>query len=150
MDSYTQIATDVFVINDTCNVYLLRSGRDGVLIDFGSGIALDNLDEIGVARITDVLMTHHHRDQGQGLSRAVDAGIKIWVPPVERDLFDKVDEHWQMRPLDNNYDLRQDRFSLLEPVEVAGVVAEYRCATYGICLELIEMWPSLSTSMDVG
>ncbi len=28
----------------------------------------------------------------------------IWVPPVERDLFAAIDQHWQARPLDNDYD----------------------------------------------
>ena len=126
-----EIAPDVFLVRDTCNVYVLRSGTDAVLIDFGSGLALDRLGDWGVERVTDVLMTHHHRDQGQGLARAEQAGIRIWVPPVEKELFTQVDRHWQMRPLDNNYDLRQDRFSLLESVEVAGSVAEYRRVRYG-------------------
>ncbi len=57
-----------------------------VLVDFGSGAILDHLAEIGVERVTDVLVTHHHRDQVQGLARAAEAGIRIWVPPLERDL----------------------------------------------------------------
>src|SRR3712207_8117851 len=44
-----------------------------------------------------VLMTHHHRDQGQGLPLAVAAGIRIHVPPVERELFSHVDEMWRTR-----------------------------------------------------
>jgi glyoxylase-like metal-dependent hydrolase (beta-lactamase superfamily II) len=131
MKTHVQIAPNVFLVRDTCNVYVLRAGSEAILIDFGSGLALDLLDELGVERVTDVLMTHHHRDQGQGLDLAVDAGIRIWVPPVEKALFAEVDEHWQMRPVDNNYDLRQDRFSLIEPVQVAGSVAEYRWTRYG-------------------
>lgn len=131
MESHMQIATDVFLVRDTCNVYVLRSGSEAVLIDFGSGLALDLLGEFGVERVTDILMTHHHRDQGQGLARAVEAGIRIWVPPVEKALFAEVDEHWQMRSVDNNYDLRQDRFSMLESVQIAGSVAEYRWKRYG-------------------
>ena len=57
-----------------------------VLVDFGSGAILDHLDEIGVERVTDVLVTHHHRDQVQGLARAAEAGIRIWVPPLEAPL----------------------------------------------------------------
>ena len=116
---------------DTCNVYVLRSGRDAVLVDFGSGEVLDELAEFGVERVTDVLLTHHHRDQLQGLTRAVDAGARIWAPPVERELIEQVDRHWLARPIDNDYDLLQDRFSLLEPVPVTGVVDEYRTRRYG-------------------
>ena len=53
------------------------------------------------------------------------------MPPVEVDLFAHVDDHWRTRPLDNDYNLRQDRFSLLESVPVTGTVPEYRTRRYG-------------------
>lgn len=126
-----QIASNVFLYHDTCNVYVLRSGREAVLIDFGNGDVLAHLDQWGIDRVTDVLVTHHHRDVVQGLWRAEAAGIRVWVPPVERELFDRLDEHWASRTLDNDYDLRQDKFSLMEPVPVTGTVAEYRTRRYG-------------------
>ena len=116
---------------DTCNVYVLRSGRDATLVDFGSGAVLEHLGELGVDRVTDVLVTHHHRDQVQGLARAVAAGARVWVPPVERDLIEGIDRHWAARQVENDYDLRQDRFSLLEGVPVTGTVDEYRMRRYG-------------------
>lgn len=125
------VAPDVFRFRDTCNVYVLRSGRDATLIDFGSGAVLEFLGELGIERVTDVLVTHHHRDQVQGLQRARAAGARIWVPPIERDLIAAVDRHWQRRPMDIDYDLRQDRFSLLESVPITGTVAEYRARRYG-------------------
>src|SRR3954466_14259855 len=126
-----QVAEGVVRVRDTCNVYVLRSGREATVVDFGSGLVLDRLAELGVDRITDVLVTHHHRDQVQGLRRAVEAGARVWVPPVEADLVARVDAHWQARQLDNDYDLRQDRFSLLEEVPVAGTVDEYRTRRFG-------------------
>ncbi len=125
------LANGVHRFRDTCNVYVLVHERTAVLIDFGSGAVLDHLADFGVDRVTDVLVTHHHRDQVQGLHRAVAHGARIWVPPVERDLFDRVDDHWQQRPIYNYYDLRQDRFSLLEPVPVTGTVPEYRTRRFG-------------------
>jgi glyoxylase-like metal-dependent hydrolase (beta-lactamase superfamily II) len=125
------LGAEVARIRDTCNVYVLRSGRDALVIDFGSGAVLDHLDVLGVDRVTDVLVTHHHRDQVQGLSRADAAGVRIWVPPLEHDLIARAGEHWQARPLDNDYDLRQDRFSLLQSVPVTGTVDEYRSRTIG-------------------
>src|SRR5687768_4843864 len=80
----------------------------------------------------DVLMTHHHRDQGQGLARAVQAGIRIWVPHTEQDLFHSVDAHWQARQIYNNYNVREDRFSLLESVPVAGTLQDYETCPFGI------------------
>jgi glyoxylase-like metal-dependent hydrolase (beta-lactamase superfamily II) len=126
-----EVAEGVLCVHDTCNVYVLRSGSDAVLVDFGSGAALDLREELGVERFTDVLLTHHHRDQVQGLARAVEAGIHVWAPPVERDLIDRVESHWQEQSIDNQYDLTQNRFSLLEEVPVDGCVEEYRTGRYG-------------------
>ena len=126
-----ELGPDVARFVDTVNVYLIRSGRSGILIDFGSGDVLDHMAELGVDRITDVLLTHHHRDVTQGLARARAAGIRIWAPPTERALIEAADIHWQMRPLDNDYDLREDRFTILDDVPVDGVVEEYRTRRYG-------------------
>src|SRR5215211_2639525 len=128
---FTRISDSLYCFHDTCNVYILCSGREAVLVDFGSGDVLDHLAEIGVDRVTDVLMTHHHRDQGQGLARAAQAGIRIWVPHTEQDLFHSVDAHWQAREIYDNYNVRQDRFSLLEPVPVAGTLEDYQVRQFG-------------------
>ncbi|NED95943.1 MBL fold metallo-hydrolase [Phytoactinopolyspora alkaliphila] len=133
----SEVAPGVFRLRDTCNVYVIRQDTEsegpttGIAVDFGSGAVLDHLHEMGIERLTHVLMTHHHRDQGQGLHRAVAAGVEIHVPPVEQDLFGAVDKMWSSRPMVNDYNLRQDKFSLLEPVVVAGTVPEYRSAEYG-------------------
>jgi glyoxylase-like metal-dependent hydrolase (beta-lactamase superfamily II) len=122
---------------DTCNVYVVRQGEEAVAIDFGGGDVLDELAEIGV-RLTDVFVTHHHRDQVQGLRRAADAGIRIWVPEVEQDLIARVSEHWQARGVANNYNNRQDRFSLLEDVPVTGTLRDYSSVDgAGQCFQVI-------------
>ncbi|MCM3717779.1 MBL fold metallo-hydrolase [Fictibacillus phosphorivorans] len=123
-----RITENVYLYSDTCHVYVVKKGENAILIDFGKGDVLDHLVSIGVKRVTDVLMTHHHRDQGQGLERAEAEGIKIWVPHAEQDLFSDVDAHWQSREIDNNYNMRQDRFSLLNSVFVSGTLQDY--ATY--------------------
>lgn len=121
----TEISPHLHRARDACNVYLLRDGSDAILVDFGAGAVLDALPD-GQPTPGAVVVTHHHRDQVQGLARAAAAGMQIWVPPVERELIEAVDEHWQARPIANSYDVRQDRFSLLEPVPVTGSVPEYR------------------------
>src|SRR3954470_3763758 len=126
-----RIRDGLFRIRDTCNVYVLRSGREGVAIDFGSGIVLDHLESLGIDRLTDVLVTHHHRDQVQGLDRALAHGASVWVPPVEQDLFRHAEDHWQSRGFDNDYNVRQDRWGPLWPIEVTGVLPEYRTVRFG-------------------
>jgi glyoxylase-like metal-dependent hydrolase (beta-lactamase superfamily II) len=124
-------AADVMRVVDTCNVWVIRTGATAVCIDFGSGLVLDRLEELGIEAVTDVLVTHHHRDSVQGLQRAVEAGARVWVPPVELDLFTRASEQWQSRTGDLDYDVRQTGFSLLDSIEVAGVVDEYRVRDYG-------------------
>lgn len=127
-----QVSEHLFLFEDTCNVYVVRSGQAAVLVDFGSGAVLDQLDEIGVERVTAVLMTHHHRDQAQGLPRAVTAGVEIWVPHTEQDLFHNVEAHWQSREIYNNYNSRQDRFTLLEslPDTSISTLGDYMSHTF--------------------
>ncbi|HLS03357.1 MAG TPA: MBL fold metallo-hydrolase [Actinomycetales bacterium] len=153
MSSFVQeIRPGVFRLRDTCNVYVVRApekapdgSTTGIAIDFGSGAVLDHLEEMGIDRITDVLMTHHHRDQGQGLPRAVESGIAIHVPPIEQDLFAQVDQMWTTRNIVNDYNLRQDRFSILDPVPIAGTVPEYRSANYGGVDVQVEPTPGHTT-----
>ena len=102
-----------------------------MVIDFGGGAVLDRLEELGVTRITDVLLTHHHRDQVQGLARAAAAGARIWAPPFDAPLVADADTLWQSRPLDVDYDLREDRFSTLGSLRIEGTVPEYRSARFG-------------------
>lgn len=126
-----KISEHLYVFEDTCNVYALTSGKGtAVLVDFGSGDVLEVLAESGILWVSDVLMTHHHRDQGQGLSQAAAGGTRVWAPYNEQDLFHSVGEHWQARELFVNYNMRQDRFSLLEPVAVGGLLEDY--ASYKI------------------
>ncbi len=126
-----RISENLYRFCDTCNVYIIRHGREAVLVDFGAGDVLGHLAEIGVECVTDVLMTHHHRDQGQGLARAAALGCHIWVPAVEQDLFANIDAHWQGRPVYNDYNMRQDRFSLLEPVAFTGLLQDYATLHFG-------------------
>jgi glyoxylase-like metal-dependent hydrolase (beta-lactamase superfamily II) len=125
------VTANVYCYRDTCNVYIVRSGREALLIDFGAGDVLPLLPELGVDHVSHVLMTHHHRDQAQGLPRAAAAGIAVWVPHTEQELFSGVDAHWQARPIYNNYDVRQDRFSLLESVPIMGTLRDYAGYRFG-------------------
>src|SRR4051794_22902212 len=107
-------ALQVAHVRDSFSGWGLTRGRDAVWIDFGSGAVLDRLEELGVDRITDVLVTHHHRDGVEGLARVAAAGARIWVPPVERALFTDARGHWSRRRVAGSYDVRQDSWAPLE------------------------------------
>lgn len=126
-----RLSDHIYWFEDTCNVFVIIQGKTAVLIDFGSGDVLSHLDELGIDQVTDVLMTHHHRDQAQGLAKAVAAGARVWVPHCEQDLFAHVDQLWQSREIYNNYNVRQDRFSLLDPVSISGTLRDYKEYQFG-------------------
>ena len=92
-----KISENLYLLEDTCNVYLVRDGNHGVLIDFGSGKILDYLPDLGVTRVDWILHTHHHRDQCQGDDVAVARSIPIAVPAHERHLFADAENFWRNR-----------------------------------------------------
>jgi glyoxylase-like metal-dependent hydrolase (beta-lactamase superfamily II) len=120
----------LYVYQDTCQVYIIKDLDRAVLIDFGSGEVLDALAEIGVDKVSDILITHHHRDQLQGLKIANERNIPVWVPHQEQDLIAEADELWQRREILNNYNNRQDRFSILHSVAIAGTLKDYSNCTF--------------------
>jgi hypothetical protein len=64
-----KISDNLYVFEDTCNLYVIRDGTRCVLIDFGSGKILDHLPQLGISNVDWILHTHPHRDQGQGVIR---------------------------------------------------------------------------------
>src|SRR3954454_17752169 len=61
-----KLSDNLFLLEDTCNVYIIpRNGR-AVLVDFGSVKILQHLADLGVSKVDWVLHPHHHRDQAQG------------------------------------------------------------------------------------
>ena len=70
-----KISENLYLFEDTCNVYIVKEDSRALLIDFGSGKVLKHLNEIGIASVDWILHTHHHRDQCQG-DGMVDAGAQ--------------------------------------------------------------------------
>jgi glyoxylase-like metal-dependent hydrolase (beta-lactamase superfamily II) len=120
-----KISENLFVLEDTCNVYLIREGSRGLLIDFGSGAILSHLGELGVSSIDWILHTHHHRDQAQGDYIAAAQRIPIAVPVHERHLFEAVENFWRNRRIFELYTVRNDFFSLTRNVPVTAVLRDY-------------------------
>ena len=83
---------DLFVWTDTCNVHVLRDGDTALLIDLGDGSVLEHLAEIGVQRVEWLLLTHHHREQCQGIERLNRTVTKVAAPKAEQVLFEKPTE----------------------------------------------------------
>ncbi|MFT4547897.1 MAG: glyoxylase-like metal-dependent hydrolase (beta-lactamase superfamily II) [Verrucomicrobiales bacterium] len=95
---------DLFVWTDTCNVYVLRDGDAALLIDLGDGSVLDQLGEIGVGSVEWVLLTHHHREQCQGIGKIDRSVTKVAAPKAEQALFEKPTEFRKWYPkLDDEF-----------------------------------------------
>jgi glyoxylase-like metal-dependent hydrolase (beta-lactamase superfamily II) len=127
----TQVSPNLYLLRDTCNVYVLKNGDRALLIDFGSGHVLKLLGQIGVTKVEGILHTHHHRDQGQGDARAVAQRIPIDVPAHERHLFEDAENFWRNRRVFHLYYVRNDFFTLTRNVPVAGVLRDYETFRWG-------------------
>lgn len=94
-----QILKDLFLVRDTCNVYLLRRGDRAVAIDFGSGAWIDGLPGLGVRGLDHVLLTHHHVDQCSGLAARRPPDCTVHAPPGEQQFLDpqQVEAFWRSR-----------------------------------------------------
>ena len=134
-----KITKNVFVYEDTCQVYVVRNQRQGILIDYGSGAVMDELPELGIDKISAVLLTHHHRDQLQGLA-GIRTAFPVYVPHTEQKLIGEANVMWQSREILNNYNCRQDRFSALTDVAVSGTLEDY--AEYEFAGIKVKVWPT--------
>jgi len=120
-----KISDHLFVLEDTCNVYVVRSGSSGLLIDFGSGAILRHLPALGISSVDWILHTHHHRDQAQGDDLAVARRISIAVPAHERQYFQDVENFWRNRRIFDMHYVHNDFFSLTRDIPVSAVLDDY-------------------------
>jgi glyoxylase-like metal-dependent hydrolase (beta-lactamase superfamily II) len=126
-----RISDNLYLFEDTCNVYLIRDGTSAVLIDFGSGKILDHLAGLGVTKIDWILHTHHHRDQCQGDWRAAERRIPIAVPYHETHLFADARNFWRNRRVFHLYYVRNDFNTVTEDIPVARRLTDYSTFRWG-------------------
>lgn len=89
---------DLYLWTDTCNVWVLRNGDSALLVDFGDGSLVPHLPQIGVQRIERILLTHHHREQCQGLLRNGLVDAPVSAPLEEKALFETPSEFRRWYP----------------------------------------------------
>ena len=128
---FEKISASLYLFEDTCNVYVVKEGNRGVLIDFGSGRVLEELGDLGITQVDWILHTHHHRDQCQGDALANERGIPIAVPAHEQSYFEEVEVFWGARQIYNIYDVRQSFFTLAESVRTDRVLEDYEVFSWG-------------------
>ena len=90
----TEIAPHLSICHGHINVGILRDGNRALVIDFGDGSVVSDLDEIGTERIDMVLFTHHHRDQACGIAGFADRVGAVAAPAGEERWFADVESYW--------------------------------------------------------
>ncbi len=88
MPGWEPLTDGLFAYADCCQVYALVDGERALLIDLGSGAALDQVADLGVREVAGVWFTHAHRDQCQGAAAAVRRGIPLRFPVLAREMVD--------------------------------------------------------------
>lgn len=126
-----RLSDNLFLFRDTCNVFLLKDGQRGLLIDFGSGVVLEHLGEASVTKVEWLLHTHHHRDQCQGDHRAIEARIPIAVPSHERHYFEDAENFWRNRRIYHLYNVRNDFFTITQDIRVDRDLRDYDVFRWG-------------------
>ena len=91
-------------------VYAVRGQSGTVIVNAGTGLAAEHLDEVtGAGKVT-VLLTHHFRDHTDGALRLADKGARVIAPYWDQEYFLDPEQHFRERQIWNSYDNRWDRF----------------------------------------
>ncbi|MFC1563165.1 MBL fold metallo-hydrolase [candidate division KSB1 bacterium] len=121
-ENLVKISDNLYVYEDCCNVYLIKNNDEGILIDFGSGKILKLLSKAGIKRIKCVLITHHHRDQIQGLIDIKNKDFEIYIPDGEKQFISGAEKFWENVHIYINYNLRSHFHSVIKNVETSRTV----------------------------
>src|SRR5207244_2995850 len=89
----------------------VKRNERAILIDSGSGLVLDCLEQLGIKQLEWVVHTHFHRDQCDGTARLAALGAKVAVPKREASYFSGADNFWLNRAVYDNYNTYNDFFA---------------------------------------
>lgn len=133
------VMDNVWVFRDSCNVYAVHGPEGVVVIDAGSGIWLDHIEELP-GKPAAVLCTHHLRDHSAGASKAAARGIAIFVPEYEHAIFTDPHQHFRERQSYITYENLWDFDAPIEAASEAQPFLDYETrAIAGIAIEAIPL-----------
>jgi glyoxylase-like metal-dependent hydrolase (beta-lactamase superfamily II) len=120
--SFKQLSEHIYVYDDTCKVYAILKDHQALLVGFGSGGILAHLKSLGIPQVDQVLLTHHHREQAQGLCNLHPIPFQVVIPERESVFFENVDSFWKSVRLYINYDCRSHWNTLRQSIQVSRKV----------------------------
>jgi glyoxylase-like metal-dependent hydrolase (beta-lactamase superfamily II) len=128
----TSLSEHLLVYHGPINVGIVRDGQRALLIDCGDEGVTRALSKLGITKVEQVVLTHHHRDQACGAHDLAAAGAKIGVPAAERPYFDDPAKYWDDSHLWRvSESFRPDRLLLTEPLRVDEAFADGHQMTFG-------------------
>lgn len=125
MAHWEEVVKDVYQFQDSCLVYAVKGPNGLVLINAGTGLAVDCLSELGAEGEVTLLLTHHFRDHTDGAIRFAKVGAKILGPYWDKEYLIDPDQHFRERQIWNSYDNRWDRFSPVRSIPVSDWMMDY-------------------------
>lgn len=91
-----EVCDNVYCYEDSCNVYVIKSNDEAILIDIGSGAVLDELSGIGITKVKSIYFTAPRRDRTAGLNRISEdtetfwpQNAKVYIQNLSQVNFDK-------------------------------------------------------------
>src|SRR5690625_1025893 len=96
---------NLFVFEDTCQVYILRYKNKAVVINVGTGSFISKLNKIGVTQLERVLLTDHHYGHSMGLTNCKFSEVEAFASQDETLLLKGASDFWQKKRVFLNYDL---------------------------------------------
>lgn len=125
MSSWERIEDGVYRFQDSCHVYAVQGPTGTVLINAGTGLAADHLDEVAQGRPVTLLLTHHFRDHTDGAIRLHNKGVTVIGPYWDQEYLLDPQQHFRERQNWNSYDNRWDRFAPVRALPVTGWMMDY-------------------------
>ena len=122
---WERIEEGIHRLQDSCLVYAVDGPEGVVLVNAGTGLAADHLDEISRGKPVTVLLTHHFRDHTDGAIRLHEKGARILGPYWDQEYLVDPEQHFRERQQWNSYDNRWDRFSPVRTVPIDGWMMDY-------------------------
>lgn len=121
---WQEVLLGVHLFRDSCNVYAIEGPEGALIVDAGTGLWLEHVDELSAPPAV-LACTHFFRDHSAGALAAARTGVAVYVPEGEIGVFEDPGLHFQRRQSYAVYDNYWDHFAPIEAVPVAGVLRDH-------------------------
>ena len=132
------IFSDVEIFRDSCNVYAIVTEQGTVFVNAGTGAWLERLPD-RFRRPFALLCTHYFRDHAAGASKAARAGMKVFVPEGDKEIFADPVQHFRARESYIVYDNIWDTFIPIEATDVTAAADYDTLRIAGLDIEVIPL-----------